>query len=49
MIITVVCAVYLFVDIGADAAPSDLGHPAIVKRHPNRLIANRLKSVPMYI
>lgn len=34
---------YLFVDVGADAAPSDLGHPAIVKRHPKRLITNRFK------
>lgn len=32
---------YLFVDVRANAAPSGLGQPAIVKRHPKKLIENR--------
>jgi hypothetical protein len=34
---------FLFVDIGTNAAPSGLGQPAVVKRHPKKLIGNRFK------
>lgn len=43
IIIMIITILYLFVDITTNAAPSGLGQPAVVKRHPKKLIGNRFR------